>query len=41
MAWVLIRTFIITPVIFLIAAPVLLAIALHAAFESQPAAHDR
>jgi hypothetical protein len=34
MAWILIRTFIITPVIFLIAAPVLLAIGLYAAFES-------
>lgn len=41
MAWVLIRTFIITPVIFLIAAPVLLAIGLHAAFASEPAPHDR
>ena len=34
MAWVLIRTFIITPLLFLIVAPVLLAIGLHAAFES-------
>jgi len=42
MAWVLIRTFIITPLVFLIAAPVLLAIGLCAAFESTtPAARDR
>jgi len=41
MAWVLIRTFIITPLVFLIAAPVLLAIGLHAAFESKPTARDR
>lgn len=34
MAWVLIRTFIITPVLFLIAAPILLAFGLYAAFES-------
>ena len=41
MAWVLIRTFIITPLIFLIAVPVLLAIGLHAAFEYQPATRKR
>jgi len=40
MAWILIRTFIITPVIFLIAAAVLLAISLHAAFEPRSEARD-
>jgi len=41
MAWMLIRTFIITPVMFLIAVPILLAISLHAAFEPRSGARDR
>jgi len=41
MAWVLIRTFTITPVMFLIAAAILLAIGQHAAFEFRSGARDR
>ena len=35
MIWILVRAFLITPVVFLIAALVLLAVALHAALEGQ------
>jgi hypothetical protein len=41
MIWVLIRTFLITPLVFVIAAPLLLAFGLHAAFYSRVPAQGR
>jgi len=41
MAWLLIRIFIITPVMFLFAALILLALGLHAVFESRSGARGR
>jgi len=38
MIWILVRAFLITPVVFLIAAVILLAVALHAVLERQPQA---
>ncbi len=35
MIWVLVRTFLITPLVFLIAAPILLAVCLHAGLQRQ------
>jgi hypothetical protein len=35
MIWVLVRTFLITPLVFLIAVPILLAVGLHAALQGQ------
>jgi hypothetical protein len=35
MIWILIRVFLITPLVFVLAAPVVLAVSLHAAFGSR------
>jgi hypothetical protein len=35
MIWIFIRTFLVTPVVFLVAAPILLAVGLHAALEGR------
>ena len=35
MIWILVRTFLITPVVFVIAAPILLAVGIHAALHTQ------
>ena len=35
MAWLLIRTFLITPLVFLVAAPILLALVLHASLDNR------
>lgn len=41
MAWVLIRTFLITPLVFLVLALLLLAVGLHAAFAERIPAKER
>ncbi len=41
MTWVLVRTFLITPLVFVIAAPLLLALGLQAALGSQVSVQRR
>lgn len=36
MAWLLIRTFLITPLVLLVAAPILLLLVLHASLDNRP-----